>query len=289
MSEFFEDPTVQDLIENNIVQVESLETKQQKKLLRVFRDVRQKLQDRLLTIPEGTFSEQQLNVTLIQVTAAIEAIKKKLKGEMVSSSEIMAIRGIEDLGREISRFSRKFEGSVQPINMNVAKLASDSQTFLVNKYDASLDAYGEDLRAQITQNIMNAMIMRDSNSRTVSGLVSDVGRFFVGEEWKLNRIVRTEMHNIYNYSKMNAMADVQENTIPDLKKSLMHPMDTRTGADSKALARDNPILPINEPFVQHWKGKTFTFMFPPNRPNDRAILVPFREEWGKRAAEFSPS
>jgi len=288
MSEFFEDPTVQDLIENNIAQVESLETKQQKKLLRVFRNVRQKLQDRLLTIPDGTFSEQQLNVTLIQVTAAIEAIKKKLKGEMVSSSEIMAIRGIEDLGREISRFSKKFEGSVQPINMNVAKLASDSQTFLVNKYDASLDAYGEDLRSQITQNIMNAMIMRDSNSRTVSGLVSDVGRFFVGEEWKLNRIVRTEMHNIYNYSKMNAMADVQENTIPDLKKSLMHPMDTRTGKDSIQLARENPVVDINEPFRFNYKGKERVFQFPPDRPNDRAILVPFREAWQKRAASFTP-
>lgn len=288
MSEFFEDPTVQDLIENNIAQVESLETKQQKKLLRVFRNVRQKLQDRLLTIPDGTFSEQQLNVTLIQVTAAIEAIKKKLKGEMVSSSEIMAIRGIEDLGREISRFSKKFEGSVQPINMNVAKLASDSQTFLVNKYDASLDAYGEDLRSQITQNIMNAMIMRDSNSRTVSGLVSDVGRFFVGEEWKLNRIVRTEMHNIYNYSKMNAMADVQENTIPDLKKSLMHPMDARTGKDSIQLARENPVVDINEPFRFNYKGKERVFQFPPDRPNDRAILVPFREAWQKRAASFIP-
>lgn len=283
---FFEDPTVVNLIEQNIAQVDALEEKQQLRLLRAFRKVRQELQDRLLTIPEGTFTEQQLSVTLVQVQAAIEAIKRRLKGEIATSSEILAERGIKDLVREIERFSKKFEGSVQPININIAALATESQTFLLNKHEASLDAYGEDLRAQLTQNIMNAMIMRDTSERTVSRLVADVGRFFIGEEWKLNRIVRTEMHNIYNYSKMNAMAGVQETTLPDLKKSLMHPMDSRTGEDSKALAKQNPVLPIGEPFVQKWKGKTYTFMFPPQRPNDRAILVPFREAWGKRAAIF---
>jgi len=286
--DFFADPTVEDLIEDNIARVESLEEKQQRKLLRVFRNVRQKLQDRLLTIPDGTFTEQQLNVTLIQVTAAIEAIKRKLKGEMTTSAEVLSIRGIEDLAREITKFSKKFEGTIQPLNLNVAALASSSQSFLVNKYDASLDAYGEDLRSQITQNIMNAMIMRDTNQRTVSGLVADVGRFFVGEEWKLTRIVRTEMHNIYNYSKMNAMSDVQENTLPDLKKSLMHPMDKRTGDDSKKLARENPVVDIDEPFRFKYKGKERVFMFPPDRPNDRAILVPFRDTWAKRASSFIP-
>lgn len=286
--DFFSDPTVEDLVQGNIERVESLEEKQQKKLLKVFRNVRQKLQDRLLTIPEGTFSEHQLNITLIQVTTAIEAIKAKLKGEMIDSADVLSKRGIEDLAKEITKFSKKFDGSMQPLNLNVAQLASDSKTFLVNKYDASLDAYGEDLRSQITQNIMNAMIMRDTSQRTVSGLVSDVGRFFVGEEWKLNRIVRTEMHNIYNYSKMNAMSDVQENTIPDLKKSLMHPIDKRTGADSKELARENPIVDIDEPFRFEWKGKERVFMFPPDRPNDRAILVPFRESWGKNASKFAP-
>lgn len=289
MSEaFFQDPTVEDLIQGNIERVESLEEKQQRKLLKVFRNVRQKLQDRLLAIPEGTFTQHQLNVTLVQVTTAIETIKHRLKGEMTDSADVLSVRGIEDLSREITKFSKKFDGSMQPLNLNVAQLASDSKTFLVNKYDASLDAYSEGLRSQITQNIMNSMIMRDTTQRTVSGLVSDVGRFFIGEEWKLNRIVRTEMHNIYNYSKMNAMGAVQEDTIPDLQKTLMHPMDKRTGTDSKELARENPIVDIDEPFRFQWKGKERIFMFPPDRPNDRAILVPFRPSWGKNASKFTP-
>jgi len=282
MSEqFFTDPTVTELIEGNIAQVEALEEKQARKLLKSFRAVRQQLQDRLLTIPEGTFTEQQMNVTMIQVDAAIQAINKRLKGDMATSSGILSKRGIEDLAREITRFSKKFEGSIQPLNINMIAIAQDSKNFLINKHEASIDAYSAALRSQIAQNITNAMIMRDTTQRTVSGLVSDVGRFFVGEEWKLQRIVRTEMHGMYNFSKLNGLAKVQAGTLPDLKKTLYHPMDSRTGADSKELNKDNPIIPIDEPFVQTWKGTKWVFQFPPNRPNDRAILVPYRVAWAK--------
>jgi hypothetical protein len=280
---FFTDTTVQDLVNATVGKVDSLEEDQQKKLLKIFKRVRAELMDRLLTIPEGTFTEQQLNVTLVQVNAAIEAISRDLKGGMVDAGEIMAVQGISDLGREIEKFSKYFEGSVQPINIDQIVRAIDPNSFLINKYQASIDAYAADLRSQITSNIVQSMAMRDTQQRMVSRLVSDIGRFFIGEEWKLNRIVRTEMHNVYNFSKMQGMGEVQESTIPDLKKALMHPMDNRTGDDSKELARINPVVDIDEPFRFKWKGQMRVFQFPPDRPNDRSILVPYREEWGKSA------
>lgn len=285
---FFDDPTVEEVVENNIQKVSELEEKQQRKLLRIFRRVRQELQDRLLTIPEGTFTEQQLNVTLVQVQAAIEAIKADLKDGMADSSEILSERGISDLIREIRSFQKKFEGSVQPLNLNAVLIASEAQNFLVNKHEASIDAYSESLRSQITTNIVASLATRETSERTVARLRGDVGRFFLGEEWKLNRLVRTEMHNIYNFSKLKAMGQAKEDVIPDLRKSLMHPLDDRTGKDSKQLARQNPVVDIDEPFRFTFRGKERIFMFPPDRPNDRSILVPFREEWDRKAAAFAP-
>lgn len=284
--DFFQDTTVTEVIQSNINRVDKLEEQQQKRLLRVFRNVRTELQDRLLTIPEGTFTEQQVRVTLVQIQAAIEAIKQDLKTGMVDASGILAERGIKDLATEIQKFSKKFEGSIQPINLDAALIASQSQNFLVNKYDASLDAYSESLRSQITSSIMQSMITRDTTERTVGRMVADIGRFFAGEEWKLRRIARTELHNVYNFTKMNAMAKARDQVIPDLKKSLMHPMDSRTGEDSKKLASDNPVVDINKPFRFKFKGKERVFMFPPDRPNDRAILVPYRAQWGKQASSF---
>lgn len=284
---FFDDTTVDEVIQGNIQKVVDLEESQQRKLLRTFKRIRQELQDRLLTIPEGTFTEQQLNITLVQVQAAIEAINRELKGSMAEAADILGLRGIRDLVREIERFSRKFEGAVQPLNIDQILIATEAKNFLINKHEASIDAYTTDLRAAITSQIIGTLALRDTNQRTVSKLQSDVGKFFMGEEWKLNRIVRTEMHNIYNFSKLRGMGRAQD-TIPDLKKSLMHPIDSRTAADSKKLARENPVVDIDEPFRFTFKGKVREFQFPPDRPNDRSILVPFREEWDRRAAAFAP-
>jgi len=286
---FFQDPTVTDLVQSTIEKVDAMEEAQQKRLLKVFRKTRRELQDRLLTIPEGTFTEQQLRVTLVQVDAAIRAINRDLKDGMVDAGEIMATKGISTLVYEIEKMSKYFDGSVTPLNMKGILAATDPNTFLVNKYEASLDAYSEALRAQITGNIVQSMAMRDTQERTVSRLVSDVGKYFIGEEWKLNRLVRTELHNVYNFSKMQGLGQIQEETIPDLKKALMHPMDKRTGEDSKELARMNPVVDIDEPFRFNWKGTERVFQFPPDRPNDRSILVPYREEWGKQAATFRKS
>lgn len=285
---FFQDSTVTDLVQSEIEKVSSLEDSQAKRLLKALKGVRGELMDRLLTIPEGTFSEQQLNVTLVQVEAAIAALNRILKDEMVDSSEILARQGISDLVREINRFDRKFLGATQPLNIDAILRATEAQNFLVNKYEASIDAYSADLRSQITTNIMQSMIMRDTTDRTVARMVADIGRFFVGEEWKLTRIVRTELHSVYNLTKMDGMLEVRDETLPDLMKTLIHPMDARTGEDSKALAEENPIIPIDEPFVQKWNGRVRTYQSPPDRPNDRAILVPYRRSWGANKTAFVP-
>lgn len=288
MSDFFADTTVQDIVQGNIERLDTLEEKQAQKLLKSLRVVRAQLMDRLMSIPEGSFTEQQLNVTLVQVDTAIQAINKTLKDEMFDAGDLLAKRGLEDLIKEINRMDKHFTGSITPINMDAIFIANNTQNFLVNKYDASIDAYSSDLRSQITGQIMNSIIARDTTQRTVSQLVGSVGKFFLGEEWKLTRIVRTEMHGVYNYAKIGGMRDLANDELPDLMKTLMHPMDNRTGKDSKALAQANPIIPIDEPFKFKWNGKVRIFQSPPDRPNDRAILVPYRESWGRNKTAFVP-
>jgi len=292
---FFEDDTVKSLVERTITTVDNLQEKEQRKLLSVFRQVRRDLQDRLLTIPEGTFTEQQLNITLVQVQASIETIKRDLKGQMRDSSEVLSTRGVSDLIREVERFSAKFEAAEQPININAILAASEAQNFLLNKHEASIDAYSEGLRSQITSNLVQSLASRETTQRSVSRIVGDIGRFFIGEEWKIRRIARTELRNIYNFSKLKGLEQTRDQFIPDLKKSLMHPIDSRTGQDSVQLAFLNPVVDIGEPFVFNFtrrlqngesRSERREFMFPPDRPNDRGILVPYREEWGVNASRI---
>ena len=65
----------------------------------------------------------------------------------------------------------------------------------------------------------------------------------------------------------------------------MATIDDRTGDDSKQL--DGQTVPVDRPFVWHVKdskgaptGKVVYYMQPPNRPNDREVVVPWRPGWG---------
>jgi hypothetical protein len=70
--------------------------------------------------------------------------------------------------------------------------------------------------------------------------------------------------------------------IPKLHKRLVATFDQRTGEDSKKL--NGQTVPWSEPFV--WMEKTklgekrIEYMMPPNRPQDREVVVPWRPEYG---------
>lgn len=286
MPNFFTNSKVIDLINTEIENLESLKDKEQKKLLAVFQQARLKLIDRMMVAKSGSFTQAHLSVTITQVQAAINFLNREMKKTMSESSKRVAEKGIDGAISNVNRLSSLFEGIVQPLKINNIRIALNTKNFLINKHTASIDAYTASLRSQITSNLVQSLAMRDTQEITVGTIIQKTGRFFIGEEWKVNRIVRTEMANIYNFSKLNTLVEVKKNNISNLKKSLMHPIDKRTAEDSKELAAKNPIVDLDKPFTFVYKDKKRSFMFPPDRPNDRAIMVPYTQEWGKRASEF---
>lgn len=263
------------MVESHIQEVLKLEDQKATKLLKRYREVRQDLRDRLEAARGDSFTAQRLRGVLTQVEAAIEAMNISLLTGMKEVAYDSAIMGVEHQLVEIKKFDKHFRGAVTPINLDVLTVAEDTNNFLLNRYESSLDAYGQDLINQLTTALTTEALAESS----LSSVIGRLGQFFLGEEWKIQRIARTELHNVYNIAKMNGMSEVNEKYLPDLMKTLVHPMDKRTGDDSKALARRNLIVPVSEPFVYTWKGKKRIFMAPPDRPNDRAILVPYRQAW----------
>lgn len=279
MEDFFNDPEVEDLALTHIEQVLSLSEKESKRVIKSYKRVRQDLRDRLDAMSSGTFTAQKTRGALLQVELALEAMSSDVNNEMNSASLDSASLGVENLIKEIEKWNKKFTGALIPINLNVVKVATDTSEFLFNQRDASLKAYNASIRARMAQAISDSAIQEIS----MGDLVSNIGKFFLGEEWRIERLVRTELHNVYNKGKINGMFDLRDGDIPDLKKTLFHPMDGRTGDDSKRLNAKNPIVNIDEPFIEYSTGRKLEYMAPPNRPNDRAILIPYRGEWKKQS------
>lgn len=277
MSDFFEDSRVETIGENHVEKLRSFEDREARRILKSYSRVRQELQDRLLMLDASSYSAQKTRAALYQIELALTEMSRSLGVEMKSSANELIGISLDDLKTELNAFDSHFNGAVTSINLDALRIQTDTSNFLFNRYQSSLTQYAESMRAQFSQSLMDATSMQLNYSETVSR----IGKTFIGEEWRLHRIVRTELHNVYSQGKLAGMSDLSQSTMPDLKKTLYHPMDSRTGDDTKRLARRNPIVPIDEPFIESSTGKRREYMAPPNRPNDRAILIPYRESWKK--------
>jgi hypothetical protein len=281
---FFDEVDSTGIVESHIKQVLKLEDTQAKSIMSDYKDIRRDLVDRISRYPRGKFTSQHLKGVLAQVNGAITAINEHLAGATVEGAYQAALQGVGNLLTELRKFDEKFTGAVTPINLNAALVARDTSNFLVTRYKTNLDDYGTDLLRQISNGLFSAAIGEVSYDE----VVGRISNFFTADEWKLHRIVRTELHHVFNVGKLNGMR-AMVGDVPDLYKTLMHPMDARTGQDSKFAASMHLIAEINKPFEYMWQDKLRSYMVPPDRPNDRSILVPYREEWGiLKGAAFIP-
>lgn len=284
---FFDAVDEDGTVEQHAREVQSIQKSQAQELIAYYRDARRELMDRLAHARYESFTAQHLRGVLAQVNAALTVMNSRMQDDMKKGTIESAMTGVKHLIREIHKFSQRFTGAVEPINLDVVKVSLDTQNFLFNQYEVSVKKYDSDVRARIARGLTQAAIQE----KPYSEVISTLGKFWDLEEWQLHRLVRTEQHHAYSLAKFNGMKETKRSALPDLKKALFHPMDSRTGQDSIELAEENPILPLDQPFKQVYrprlksgragKKQVYVFMVPPNRPNDRAILIPYRDAWGE--------
>ena len=88
-------------------------------------------------------------------------------------------------------------------------------------------------------------------------------------EKRLDLIIRTESSRIFNAGALRTAKQVGAKY-----KYLIGVNDNRQGKDSKVAINKygspEKAIPIDEDFVVREGGKTYKYLFPPNRPNDRS-------------------
>ncbi len=263
------------MIERHIRRIVGLEEVEARTLIKIYREARKRIHQDLMTVRADSFTEEKLNLLLLQLDSGIKQLNRQLGKEIINGSTDAHDQGVEDSTSETNYFNTRYSTEEILIPVDLIIRSTDLRSYLINQYASSIMSYNETLRNNIQRELTQGLIAKTPYSslvNNISGLMND-------NEWKIHRIARTELHNIYNVSKMDGFEEIKKDYLPDLQKSMVHPMDARTGQDSVELADQNPIVDIDKPFVQRYKGKVLTFMAPPNRPNDRAILIPYRKVW----------
>ena len=264
--------TLADVLKAQVVGLRKLDNQTLSKLEPALRLAESNLTDQLNQW-EGSedFSYVQRQQSLRSVRSALNHIDKIMYEQGERAARLYNRYGIDQASNELATIPH-----VMPV-FNREVVALDQNDFLLNTYMASIENYS----AQTRVNVSNALTQAVLQKRAGYEVKEKIHQFLQLKRWKAQRIMRTEMHRIYNQSKLMSYQEYEKESGKKVLKALFHPMDNRTGEDSIELSEKDPKIPLNEPFRFTYRYtrkdgsvrvEKRVFMSPPDRVNDRSSL-----------------
>lgn len=255
------------------------------------RDLEERLSAMVARGRGDTFGAQHLRQVLTQVADVAGGFQRGLKDHLASTGRMAAILAPRHATDTIARMEHKF-GRMTPVVQaeQAAVVAGVDRAVvpsLLSRFDASVRTYGPQAIASIQRDLAGSILRQEGVDEAVDRVVGARG-LFERQRWRAERIVRTELSYSYGVTKQRSMEALHVK-VPRLMKRLVATHDARTGQDSLDL--DGQTVEVHQPFVWHVKnsrgiptGKVVHYMQPPNRPNDREVVVEWMPEWGAAAS-----
>ena len=274
--------TFANLIKYQLLGIEALDRASLKRLKPLLENVELELIHELDRFSEDQFSYQKRQQSIIAINKTLNKIENILYGDFKEDAKRYYDFGMDMSQQEVREFNSM--SGIETPEINKTKVSLKQNEFLVNNAQASINTYTSGVRQNVSDAITQGMLA----GRTGYEITKNLRQYINIKKWRIHRIVRTESHKIFNSAKLMAYGEFREQHFPDLMKRLYHPMDNRTADDSKQLARIDPEIPLDKPFkfTYKYRRKDGTvkeykrvFMTPPDRPNDRSSIIPFRREW----------
>ena len=285
-------PSAESILRDNRAQAARLaETSGKRRTLRMLTRAQRDLERRLheaggLSGPgPDSFTATQLRVTLAQVRDVLRSLRGELQAAVVDQADEAADAQVTSTVRYLNAAERQYRGVNQRLPIREAALldsaTAGTESSVLRRLAGDpanpaskgiLDRYGESVIGKFEEQLQLRFVARQPWAEVRDALVSE-SLFLQGApaHWA-ERIVRTETMNANNRAAWETMRGANAD-LGDMVKILMATFDNRTGADS--IAVHGQIRHMEEAFAS-WFG---LYQHPPNRPNDREIVVPQRLSW----------
>ena len=259
---------------------------------------------------EAKFTADKARVMRSQIAVVTEYVQKRLLGLTDKEARKAISRGRIDAVELINTFERDFAGSATPLRLDVAAnfdvATAKTRASLIRQINSSWQRYGQTMTEDFERVLRLSMIENLNTGNAISRLISqappslanflsstepqsfpDPSAGYMRRRYWAERIVRTEKSNAYSTSTQDTIDDVNEEKngwkkkpgAPKLKQKILAHFDRRTAQDSVYV--HGQIRAVGEMFVD---GAGREYLKPPARPNDREVLIPWRENWKERAA-----
>jgi hypothetical protein len=230
----------------------------------------------------GSWSSAMAAATLAQLGEATRGLSESQL--RLLSRALPGIAGIakDDLADYLGKLDEHYLGVARPLRWDALEwLEGYSRPLLRSRlriYEKSFARYGAEAVAGIEDAMAKSVLLGTPWTEARESVMALVREQVGGRQWMVDRIVRTEISSVHSAVTMAALLEEDEPDDPMLKK-LVALWDKVTGLDSKLL--HGQTRRVQDLFTDVVRGKDFDA--PPNRPNDREIVIGWRSSWGDDA------
>ncbi len=232
-----------------------------------------------------SFTAAQMRVALVQVRETLRALTQGVLSEALDLGARGAERGVQSTVDYIGRAEAQHRGIARPLPFDTAlmfdRVARGSRASILRRLGSDpnspagagvLGRYGANVFSKFEQ-AMQQRLLQGKSWAEARGDLAAASPFLRGApEFWTERILRTETMNAHGGAAQEALTQV-ESVVGQMLKILCATFDNRTASDSYAV--HGQIRRPNEAFTS-WYGP---YMHPPNRPNDREVVVPHNMSW----------
>lgn len=268
-----------------------------RRLKKLYERAQQDLEKKLSDISGGrrlrtmTYSVHQHRAFVAQIRQAQALIAKNMAGAMALGSQQTQRDALRQFIKNIKKMEKKFAHAIVPVPIEEAAkfegIIDRRRTSLLKMHQTSMAQYGTRLVRTMEQELAQSLIQGETAYQAIDRVMDKANV----EWWQAERIVRTEQAWAYNATHASALEDAAED-FPDMmlrwtehvSDDTGRPLDTRVGHDSVVmhgqLATPGGLftMPTDPNVHKSLWGQSWSH--PPNRPNDRATLQPWRPHWG---------
>lgn len=275
------------MFEAHLGQLSSLvETRGARGLKRLYKEARGDLVERLSAVGPSSrkATAVELRAMLGQVDGGLEILGTNLKRHLQDVGSTAVELGGRHAVAEYKALEKNFRGTAPTLDLDRAAVFGG----MVDGVERSLLRRNQAVSQSWSMTAVAAMEKKLAigamTGKTLGELTQDVigaGGILDDEQWKAERIVRTEVAYAHGAAKYSAMSKTNEELDEPLWKMLIATFDDRIGDDS--ILVHGQLVPMDRPFAyKHKRAGSWVvteYMFPPNRPNDREVMIPWDPSW----------
>lgn len=248
-----------------------------------------------------SFTMHAQRVVMAQLKEGQTIIMGKMAGELDDHAREAQVESLRSLSDDVRQLEGHYTGAAPPLAIDEAArfagVIDKRKTSLMRQHKESMAYYGADIVSKVEEQLALSVLQAETPHAAIDRVleVAD-GEWYQGE-----RIVRTETSWATNATKLDGVQEIIEE-LPDMMirwtehvTDEFEPMDDRVGVDS--IAMHGQVIQPGGYFVMPDATEDGdevsdslvgnVWQFPPDRPNDRAVIAPWRQHWGGMAWRYS--